>query len=192
MTEERSFIVGAPASVIGAEATEVAPKRTPRTSLKAQREEILSTLYIDLRVPRWPNEIWVRYAPLKSAKVDESIKRRAANEFEANEASLLVHADILISACIGIYQTLDGDFTKKYALRLDENGEPEEFPTEQFTRFDKNTAAFIGLNDFQSNTATNIVRALYLTDGDLIDASNVVSNWSSKANERAEEDFTKP
>jgi hypothetical protein len=175
------------------------PVRTPRLSLRLQRQEILDNLYLDLKVPRWTTvddegkrEIYVRYAPIQSALVEQSIRRRSGEEYRQNEASLLVHADLLVNHCRGVFAVMDDDFDRKYTLALDEEGNTLPYPTEEWTRFDRGLARALGMAEFQWGVATDICRALYVTDGDLIDASNELSGWSSAKNERAAEDFTRP
>ena len=63
-------------------------------------------------------------------------------------------------------------------------------PQRSGQKFDRALGAALGLPDWKLGNAAEICRALYMTDGDLIDASNELSTWSSQKNERAAEDFT--
>ena len=115
-------------------------KKTPRLSLHAQREEILSKLHLDIIVPRWTIQdeegkrvIIVRYKPVESKLVEKSLTKRSQDERQ-DEASLLVHADLLVNHCIGVFAVLDDDYDRKYSLALDENGEPNTHPTAEWTK----------------------------------------------------------
>jgi hypothetical protein len=194
-----SGTVEAPEEAVAPEVAPTAPDNkpariTPRLALAAQRQEILSTLHLDLKVPRWSDpEIYVRYRPIEAGQVEKSMRRRAAGaEDQQNDASLLFHADVLISACLGVFAVLDGDLKKKYSLGLGDDGLPSDWPSDDpadWTRFDRDLAEALGLEEWKWGQATNIVRALYLTDGDLIDASTELSAWSTRKNETAAEDF---
>jgi hypothetical protein len=168
-------------------------------SLKEMRYKILSELYLDLKVPRWSTndpegtfDIYARYAPVRAGKIEESMKRRGAQEHNKDEAMLLLHVDVLVDSCRGIYAVLDGDMSRKYTLKLRTDGLADWEPTETWTRFDKDLARTLGLTDYESNLAEKICRALYLTDGDIVNASTRLSEWSAAANDQAEKDFTKP
>ena len=178
---------------------EVAPKRSARRSLREIRQRIVDDLHIDLKVPRLSIEdedgtfdVFVRYGPVRSAKVDASLKRRSEQTHNENEASLLVHVDILVDSCRGVYYVLDGDMDSKYSFKLLEDGEQDPEPTQYWTKFDRDLGASLGMTEFEAKLAENVCRKLYLTDGDLIDASTKLSTWSAQANEEAEKDFSQP
>jgi hypothetical protein len=163
-----------------------------------QHAQILNKLYTHLIVPRWhleddqgTRDVVVRYGPTRSAKVEQSLTKRSNDEHAKADASLLIHADLLIDSCLGIFFMLDGDLSTKYPLRLNEDGTPVAEPCDitDCTKFDKALGKTLGMTEFEASLATSIVRKLYITDGDLIDASNRVSTWSTEANEKAEEDF---
>lgn len=174
-------------------------QRTPRKSLAAVRQQILDSLFLDLKVPRYTREdaegksdLYVRYAPVRSARVDWSIKKRSKDEYQENEASLLIQADILVDCCRGIFMVFDDDFTKKYTVALDDLGNTITEPTDVWPKFDRELARALGLPEHRWGLAVDICRSLYVTDGDLIDAATEVTSWSASKNERAAEDFTKP
>lgn len=137
-------------------------------SLKERRQEILEEQTLDLPVPRWTDpEIVVRYKPVEhtmirngQARVDKAPKAdKARVEVDAN-------TDLLIRACVGVIAKVDG---REYSLRPgDPHGEP--------TVFDTDLAANLGLDD--RATARAIVRALYITEGDILAASSKVVEFS--------------
>ena len=181
------------------EPTQEVPKRSARINLREIRQRIVDNLHIDLKVPRLSVEdengtfdVYVRYGPVRSAKPDASLKRRGSQEHNENEASLLVHVDILVDSCRGVFYVLDGDMDSKYSFKLDETGDQDPEPTQYWTRFDKDLGASLGMTEYESKLAENVCRKLYFTDGDLIDASTHLSTWSAQANEEAEKDFTQP
>ncbi len=181
------------------EAEEEIPVRTPRRSLAAVRQEIVDNLYLDLKVPRYTTEdeegksdLYVRYAPVKSARVDWSIKKRSKDEYQEHDASLLIQADILVDCCRGIFMVMDDDMSRKFTVALDDAGNTQTEPTDIWPKFDHELARALGLPEHKWNLAVDICRSLYVTDGDLIDAATEVTSWSASKNERAAEDFTKP
>ena len=179
------------------EPTQEMPRRSARINLREIRQRIVDDLHIDLRIPRLSLEdgtfdVYVRYGPVRSAKVAASMKRRGSQEHNEDEASLLVHVDILVDSCRGVFYVLDGDMDSKYSFKMDESGEQDPEPTQYWTRFDKDLGASLGMTEYESRLGENVCRRLYLTDGDLVDASNRLSTWSAQANEEAEKDFTQP
>jgi hypothetical protein len=151
---------------------------TPLLSLKNRRSQIVDSLYIDIKVPRWDEpEIYVRFKPVSTIKLAAAVDKRRKSKDD--EWSLLANADMLIASCIGIYAVLDGDTDNK--LSLDPAG-----PTSNWTKFDKKLAESLGI---EADEATDVVRGLYFTEGDLIDTANRLFAWSNIANEEADETF---
>jgi hypothetical protein len=172
------------------EPTEALRPKSAMLAIKEARQKIIDGLYIDLRVPRYPEGIdaYVRYGPVKSAKVDQAMKRRSAQEHDEYNASLLLHVDILVDSCLGIYYVLDGNMDNKYSFAIPEDG-GEAQPTEHWTRFDKDLARTLEMTDYEMRLAENVCRKFYFTDGDIIDASSRLSTWSAQANDEAKKDF---
>lgn len=160
-----------------------APQAPAIKSLKARREALVAKLYLDLQVPRWDADggpkIFVRYGPVAMAKLDQAVERRKKSD--PKEWSLLASADALVDACIGVYVMEDG---KQLSLK---DGDPGG----RWTRFDQDLANSLGLNTATSK-AVDVVKYLYLTDGDLIAASNEVFEWSAVSIDKVDEDFTTP
>ena len=153
-------------------------KSAALSSLAEKRKRMHDTLYTDLKVPRWEDpEIFVRFKPISVTLTEAAIDKR--RESKVPEWLLLANADILVMACEGVYATLDGDHTTKYSLRLGDNDG-------KWTRFDPDLAAALGVT---LPGATEVVRALYPTDGDLLNTAAVLTEWSSSTIEKADGDF---
>lgn len=166
------------------QATPAIPADAPKApsfalkSLAAKREALKEGLYLDLQVPRWNDpEIFVRFGPIDVTLTETVVEKRRKSKVP--EWSILANADILAQACVGIYACLEGDQETKYSLRVgDENG--------SWTKFDPDMATALG-SVLQG--ASDVVRALYLTDGDLLEAARQVTDWSGIKNEQVDEDF---
>lgn len=147
--------------------------------LKARRDEILEGEHLDLQVPRWADpEIVVRYKPLAhdvirraQAAVEKAPKqRRSQAEVDGN-------CDLLIRACTAVIARIDG---QDYSLRPeDPKGEP--------TLFDEDLAANLGLEE--GATARQVVKALFITDGDILSHAQSLVKWSGYRETSAEEEL---
>jgi hypothetical protein len=160
-----------------------APERpsTAVLSLKGRRESIKKTLYTDLQIPRWEDpEVFVRYGPIDNTRTEKAIENRSKQKID--EVNILANADILINSCVGVFACLDGDYEHKLSLNPDD-------PEGPWTRFDPNLAKNLGL---LTDKATDVVRALYITDGDLIMAANQLVEWSAQASTKLDSDFSTP
>jgi len=147
--------------------------------LSKRREEIKNEQLLSLPVPRWENPtVWVRFEP-----VDHKAIRRAAESIDKapkqrrGEVELEQNMDTLIRACVGVYAKLDGD-DREYSLR------PDDFEGE-LTRFDQDLAANLGLPS--DATARQVVKALYLTDGDILSHAMKLVEWSGYRETEADE-----
>ena len=151
---------------------------SPLAALHARRAEIVSELYLDIKVPRWDNpEIYVRFRPASAIKLSNSLdKRRKTNQ---SDWAILANADMLIDACIGVYAVLDGEHDEKFSLRKND-------PNGSWTTFDADLAEALGVTE---RKATAVVQALFLTEGDLIDTANKLFAWSGIAGDEADATF---
>ena len=132
--------------------------------MKARREAILASSYKDLPVPRWTDpEVFVRFVP-----VDHGLIRKgqvAVDKAPANlkaKREVEVNSDLLIAACSGVYALIDG---REYSLR------PDDYEGE-WTSFDEDLAANLGLDE--AVTARQVVKALYMWDGDILSTAGEV------------------
>lgn len=146
-------------------------------SMKARRQQILEEQILDLPVPRWHEpEIIVRYKP-----VDHGIISRALTAIEKAPGDkrptveVQRNSDVLIAGCVAVVARIGG---KEYSLR---EGDPEGDPT----KFDDDLAANLGL-DVRS-TARDVVRALFITDGDIVSAASRVVDFSGYKETEADE-----
>lgn len=136
-------------------------------SLKERRQQVLKEQILSLPVPRWSDPaIVVKYQPVPHAfirkaqsRLEKATKeRRAELEIEAN-------ADILIHGCVAVVAVLDG---REYSLRP---GDPEGEPT----TFDADLAENLGV---EGSSARKVLRALFLTDGDIMSAATELIKFS--------------
>ena len=146
-------------------------------SLKQRRADIAQGAVLDLPVPRWSDpEIFVRFRPVEFTEIDKIQKRleripkgkRAAEEVASN-------IDLLIRGCVAVFARLDG---QDYSLRAgDHKG--------SLTTFDPDLAENLGLTE--DATARDVVRELYIADGDIINTSRKLVEWSGYKNDELDE-----
>ena len=157
------------------------PPSTALKALKARREQLQKDLFIDLQVPRWDDpEIFVRYGPMDPTAAEKAIDTR--RQSKAPDFMVWANADVLARSCIGVFACLDGDYETKYSLNPDN-------PEGPWTRFDPALARALGLI---TDAAADVVRGLYQTDGDLINAASALTEWSGHASRKLETDFSTP
>jgi hypothetical protein len=156
-------------------------KSTPLFSLKNRRAEILKTLYIDLRVPRYDEpEVWVRFKPVNTVHMNAVLeKRRKSKE---PDWGLKANAEVLINSCIGIYAMFPEDTNAKYSLR-------EGDPLGEWTKFDTALAKALDITPDDHDSATSVVRSFYMADGDLVDTTERLLKWSNISNNEADTVF---
>lgn len=152
-------------------------------SLKDRRRTIAESQFLELQVPRWSNpEIWVRYKAVDFNVVDRA--RRNAEKAKGDKQSdaiLMANVDSLIAGCVGVYAILEDDDEHRHlSLRP---GEPEG----ELTTFDRDLASNLGLNS--EATARQVVRALFFTDGDILEHAQRLGRWSGYKGETADEEL---
>jgi hypothetical protein len=136
-------------------------------SLRGSREEAEEKLYIDLRVPRHSHEIWVRFKPIPATEVERVAKM--IEKAKDPEVSIRANAGVLANACLGIFGPIEKD-------------DPD-----LWLRFDEDLAKALGKPDLIR--AADVVRALYLTDGDVLSTAAKVTEWSGYADQESTEEF---
>jgi len=138
------------------------------SNMKERRQQVLAAQELPLPVPRWTDPvIVVKYKPLphelirsSQTRLDAAPKaKRAAMEVDLN-------ADLLIKGCTAVVAVIDD---REYSLR---SGDPEGEPT----LFDADLAENLGLDD--SAKARDVVRALFITEPDIISAAQSLITWS--------------
>ena len=143
--------------------------------LKKRREEVKQGEHIDLPVPRWDSpRIVVRYGPVNH----ESFKKLSAQVNRATEKSQARvevdgNCDILIQACRGVFAVVNGE---RYSLRQgDHEGE--------WTKFDPDLAENLGCG----NSAREVVKALYITEGDILSTASKIAEFSGYKEQEADD-----
>lgn len=139
--------------------------------LRAQREKIKQDLHLDLRVPRYETLVYVRYSPV-SAALAKRLSERAKKSNDA-DAAVNANAALLAESCLGVFEK-------------DAHGEPIGDP-EEWPKFDEHLAAYLGSPDVRR--AADVVRLLFLTDGDVIATATRVTEWSGFAGGQVAEEY---
>lgn len=176
---------------------DIAEVPTPLISLQRRQAALKKSLFTDMKVPRWDSpeldavddghnlKIVVRYKPVDGASFQAALEKREAQSQQRKDWMLLANADALVQSCLGIYAIVDNDWEHKLSLRPgDASG--------AWTKFDPDLAEALGIENPRNTTAVAVCRKLYQSDGDLTDAAARLIDWSSKENEKIQEDFTKP
>ncbi|HXH77317.1 hypothetical protein [Nocardioides sp.] len=148
---------------------------TLRGSLRERREQARSKLYLDRRVPRIDPPVFVRFKPLSSARL-EGLTRQAEKSKDP-ERYINGSAIAIADACVGIFEVIDDE-----KVSIDPDGDRDDWP-----RFDSRLAELLGLADL--GKAAPIVRALYLTDGDVTSEAAALTEWSGYAGQEADEEY---
>lgn len=146
---------------------------SPLSGLRARRDAARQTLHKDLAVPRYDPPVFVRFRPLTQAEVDAAQKTHEKSKDP--ERTVVVNAGLLAKACLGVFE-LDGQGREVSVLPDDRDGD--------WPRFDERLAELVC--DGPETRASAIVRALYLTDGDLIATAGVLTEWSGYGTEGLE------
>jgi hypothetical protein len=157
--------------------------------LRKFREEI----HVDLEVPRYREEfgfpVFVRYVPTEQARVEKFVERRLPKPGEDSpEVTLKLNADVLAACCRGIFTVLpNGE-----RMGLDA-GDPGHFHTFSDPRLGELLPPR-SVNGVPVTTvnAVELVRRLYITDGDLNGAADALGAFSGKESIRADKDFPTP
>ncbi|BBH17503.1 hypothetical protein Back2_17900 [Nocardioides baekrokdamisoli] len=165
MGTEKDQVAGAPGSLL--------------SSIRDRRAKAKEELFIDYPVPGYEPKIFVRYAPLDQPTIATGYKV-IENKKKDQDAVMRVHATFLVNACIGIYE-------------LDDDGDPISIDPEDrspdpadWVKFDHRLAEILG-DDV--TRAADIVRALYIKDGDVLATSNKLSEFSGYTGEQLDEDY---
>jgi hypothetical protein len=161
VSDESAPQTGSPLSVLG--------------NLKSRREDIKQGEHIDLPVPRWDTpRLVVRYGPIDH----DSFKRMSgmidrAPDKVRSKAEVDGNCDILIKACKGVYAVVNGE---RYSLRTgDHEGE--------WTKFDDDLADNLGCG----HSAREVVKALYITDGDILSTASKIAEFSGYREQEADD-----
>lgn len=139
-------------------------------SIRNDRKARRNQQRFDRRVPGLPN-IYVRFRPINQTKLIASVK--AAEKSKNPDAVAIANANVLIDACLGIYELLDGE-----EVSPDPRDRHGNLP-----RFDQQLGELIALDGEELTKAVEVCRALY--DNDLALAATVdeLLEWSRTMNE---------
>lgn len=138
-------------------------------NLRERRAAAAKNLHLDLAVPRLEPPVYVRFRPVKIEEINRVNAQYAKSK--AKDVDVIVNAVILSHACLGVFGEADGQPA----------GDPETWP-----RFDSELAQLLGLPE--ASGAVDVVRGLYLTDGDVIATGSRLSDWSGYAWQDLERD----
>lgn len=157
---------------VGSEQVSRATAPSVLSSLKERRQQVLEEQILRLPVPRWEDpSILVKYRPVEHGYIRKAQGRvEKANKDRQADVEIEANADILIRGCVAVVAVIDG---KEYSLRPgDENGEP--------TTFDADLAENLGVEGVGNHapTARQVVRSLFLTDGDILSAATRLITFS--------------
>lgn len=139
-------------------------------NLRADRDRAKKSLHLDLRVPRIEPPLFVRYGPIPRPVMNKANEQIAASKDP--DAEVREKAVVLSHVCLGVYR--EGTDGKPA-------GDPEQWP-----RFDQRLAGMLGLGP--DCGAVEVIRELYLTDGDIVLAVAELAEWSAQSERRQQEE----
>lgn len=148
--------------------------------LKARREQIKQGATIDFPVERWDDpEIFVRFKPVEHGVIRSGGTRvEGAQQKDKARVEVEVNCDVLIRGCVGVFARIGG---KEYSLKPGE-------PRGEWTKFDADLAENLGLSE--DATAREVVKALYIFDGDIMSTAAKVAEFSGYRDKMADEEVS--
>lgn len=146
-------------------------------NLAERREEIIQGEQLVLPVPRWEDpEVLVKYKPIDHGHIRAAQTRvEKAPKAKKFQVEVEGNIDLLIRGCLAVVAKLDGE---EYSLRPDD---PEGDPTV----FDSDLAENLGLPE--QATARSVVRALFITEGDILSHAKSLVEFSGYRETEADE-----
>jgi hypothetical protein len=139
------------------------------TDLKARKEKLLSTRHLDVKVDGWDDDgeppVYVRYGTVTNATIEAGEK--AVTDAKDAPAKLAANAQVLVAACQGVFQKVDG---KRVGF---DPAKPDAWP-----RFDKDLAKILGLAGEPPSAL--ICQALFLSEGNLLAHVGAVAVFSGQ------------
>lgn len=114
-------------------------------------------------MPRLEPPVYVRFAPVPHGRIEAINKRHEKSKDK--DRDVIINAAVLAEACRGVYEVIDDQ-----AVSVDDTDREGEWP-----RFDDRLAELLGV---EAGKASDVVRALYLTDGDVIATATKLGEWS--------------
>lgn len=145
-----------------------AASSSPLADIRARRAEAVKQLHVDLLVPRYGIPLYVRYKPAPEHRVNAINK---ANEKSKDpERNIVANAAILADCCLGVFAVVQRD-GQEVKVSVDDTDPDGEWP-----KFDSRLAEALGFPDI--TRASDVVRKLYLTDGDVLATATKLADWS--------------
>lgn len=147
------------------EATEDTPAASSSllAGLRGRREQALQHLHFDYPVPKM-EPLHVRYRPCTADEVEAAHKLAKKNKHRG-DGDLIGQASVLVKCCLGIFDTSPA-------------GDPVQDPDDWLT-FGPELADALGM-DVHNPRAIDVVRKLYVREGDITSAFSqlvVDSGW---------------
>lgn len=154
-----------------------APANSILGRIAARREELLKEQVTVLPIPRWDDpEIFVRYHLVSHEEIRACLSAiEKAKGKEKGKVELLANCDVLIKACDGVF-VKEGD--KEFSF--DPDG-----PNEPLTRFDDRLALALDMDEH--STARQVVRKLFLAEGDILTTAGTVMEFCGYKQDAIEE-----
>lgn len=137
--------------------------------LRARRERAIQKLEIDLVVPRYDPPIFVRFKVVSQARIDQVGKQ--TEKSKEKDRTVIANAILLADACVGVFE-------------VDKDGAPVGDPAE-WPCFDDQLAGILGI---PWTRAQDVVRTVYVSDGDIISTAAKLGEHSGYATEMLERD----
>lgn len=146
---------------------------SPLSEVRARLNRARRKRHVDVPVPFTDGYV-VRYGPIPDQRRQEILDNRRQ---EKGEVLVLASADVLASACLGIFDTVDG---KLVSFDPDDgttyvDAETDQIVGRPLTFSSPRTIEILGA---EASDAVSVVRAFYATDGDIISASDRVMEVS--------------
>lgn len=150
--------------------------------LKSRRDKIASELVKSFQVARWEEpEIYCEFSVIEPSALTKALQKREKQKNRPDDWIAWAYSDILSANCKAVYGVLPDDSEQRISLR-------ENDPYGALTRVDYDLARALGL-DADNSSASKTFRALFFSEGDLIDLANKVFRWSAVIGEEADEAF---
>lgn len=152
-----------------------------RTTIADRSARARAENYLDLRVPCYDSgddpPVWLRLRPLTLDQIAD-IEKRWPEKDHGDLTNLWVNADMVATSTEGIFQTVPGDDEARYSI------DPDDLEG-TWPRFGPRIAELLGLPS--DLPVVEIVRKLFLTDGDIVIFGMRVNALSGFAMTRARE-----
>lgn len=155
---------------VRADAEVPAAPDSPLASLRERRKARRAKLNLDLRVPGYDPEIYIRFQPADLSRLAAELKK--AELSKERDAVALANAALLIEACAGLFQVTQAG-TEVSIDPADPTPDPAKW-----LRFGPELGAMLADEGETLNRASDVVRALYDNDMAMAAAATRLIEWS--------------